>query len=63
MQSVIDMVSLSKSTIWRLVKQGKFPTPIQLSERRRAWRMSDVVDWIDARVSRCVQCPPAMEGV
>ncbi len=38
---------LSRSTIWRLERQGKFP--IKLSARIVGWRASDVQTWIRSR--------------
>jgi prophage regulatory protein len=35
----------------RLIKRGEFPKPIQLTERKRAWRESDIDAWIQARAS------------
>jgi predicted DNA-binding transcriptional regulator AlpA len=40
------MVGLSKTTIWRLEKAGKFPRHIQLTERSVAYRKSEVLDWL-----------------
>jgi predicted DNA-binding transcriptional regulator AlpA len=31
----------------RLIAQGKFPESVQTGEHSRAWRMSDILDWID----------------
>ena len=33
----------------RLVRQGKFPAPFQISEQRVAWRRSDVEAWLSSR--------------
>jgi len=33
-EEVVRMTSLSRSTIYRLIKQGKFPAPHQLSSGR-----------------------------
>lgn len=41
--------------LMRLVKAGKFPTPIQLSPHRIAWREDDIVTWLESRdVARSV---------
>ncbi|MDD2893402.1 MAG: AlpA family phage regulatory protein [Halothiobacillaceae bacterium] len=32
----------SRSTIYRLAAQGKFPSPIKISERSSAWKNSDL---------------------
>ena len=46
---VEERSSLSRSTIWRQVHSGQFPSPIRIGARRVAWRESDVTQWIDSR--------------
>ena len=44
------MLGLSKSTIWRRIRQGEFPPPMLLGgEHARAvgWRESTVLTWLD----------------
>ena len=38
----IGVLNISKSTFWKLVRSGKFPQSIKLSERVTAWRAADV---------------------
>ncbi len=51
-RSVLEMTAISKSYIYLLVKEGKFPKPIRLVEGGTAvaWIESDVQSWIDSRV-------------
>jgi prophage regulatory protein len=42
-------LTLDRSTIWRMVQDGQFPEPIQITSARIAWRWSNVLAWIDAR--------------
>jgi len=42
-------IRLSHSTIWRLVNANRFPKPIQLTARAKAWRRSDVEAWLVER--------------
>jgi len=42
-------IKLSHATIWRLVRQDKFPRPISIGERAKAWRLSDIEAWIASR--------------
>jgi prophage regulatory protein len=44
-----NRIKLSHSTIWRLVRAGRFPQPIQLSERAKGWRASDIEKWLASR--------------
>lgn len=50
LKQVCQLTRLSKSTIYRLEVQGRFPKRIKLSERRIAWRAFDVYDFITERV-------------
>jgi len=42
---------LPKSTLYRLIAEGKFPAPIPLVGRSVAWDSSAVQEWIDARIA------------
>jgi prophage regulatory protein len=49
MRSVTDMTGLGRSTIYRLIAQDKFPTPVRLASRAVAWRRCDLERWCLAR--------------
>lgn len=42
-------LGISKNQIWRLVRQGKFPKPIKLSEKVTVWKADDVLAWLDSK--------------
>ena len=42
----------SRTTIWRRVKNGKFPPPVDIGSSRIRWRLSDVQEWIAALPNR-----------
>lgn len=46
---VIELTSLSHTTIWRMIKAGKFPKSVRASMGRVAWRKSDIDNWISER--------------
>lgn len=46
---VAAIIGLSVPTIYREIANGRFPRPIKLTPGARAWKMSDVMDWIDTR--------------
>lgn len=48
MREVIQLTSLSRSSIYKKMAQG-FPAPIQMSARSRRWWRSDVVAYIASR--------------
>lgn len=45
-----ERTGLSRSTLYALIKEGKFPTPIALGARAVGWLSSDIDAWIEARV-------------
>lgn len=42
LKQVMQVVPVSKSTIWQWVKDGKFPAPTHLSKRCTVWNSEDV---------------------
>jgi prophage regulatory protein len=49
---VEERTGLSRITIWRKVRAGAFPPPIQLSENTIGWPEADVAAWRDAQPRR-----------
>ena len=47
--AVIDMISVSRSTLHRLRRAGEFPAAIQLSANAVGWRRSDIDAWLADR--------------
>jgi len=43
---LLRFVPFSKSTLWRRVKTGDFPSPVKLSSGITAWRAEDLHRWI-----------------
>lgn len=48
---VVKETTLSKSTIYRLIQDGKCPKPIQISRRRVVWRESDIRAFLEGEGS------------
>lgn len=46
-----EKAGISKSHLYRLVNQGRFPHPIKVSTRISAFLESEVDDWIRDRVA------------
>ncbi|POP54254.1 helix-turn-helix transcriptional regulator [Zhongshania marina] len=42
---------LSRSTIYALISEGKFPKPIPLTSRTVAWTQSSIDQWIAGRIA------------
>ena len=52
---VIELTTLSKSTIYRLIKKDMFPKPITLRgmENVRLFVKDEVEDWILKQIANC----------
>ncbi|SEQ64680.1 helix-turn-helix transcriptional regulator [Basfia succiniciproducens] len=46
---VIEITSLSATTIWRMMKKGEFPKSVRASMGRVAWHKSDIDKWLSER--------------
>ena len=46
---VETITGLSRSTIYRLIAEAKFPAPIRLTERCVAWPSDQIAIWVDSR--------------
>jgi len=42
-----EILSMGKSTIWSLVKEGKFPKSIKISEGVTVWNAHDILTWVE----------------
>ena len=43
------LTGLSRSTLYAMMANGKFPSPIKLGERAVGWQDKDLADWIASR--------------
>ncbi len=48
-QHVCSTLDISRTTLWRLIKSGDFPTPIQISPGRRGISARELHEFIEAR--------------
>ena len=39
-------VGLSRSSLYRLMRSGQFPKPVQIGERAVRWLESEINDWL-----------------
>jgi len=49
MPAVVRMTGLGRSTIYRLMAENKFPSPVRLAKRAVAWRRIDLDQWSAGR--------------
>ncbi|ESN54059.1 AlpA family transcriptional regulator [Enterobacter sp. MGH 16] len=59
MNQVIELTTLSRRTLLNLEARGEFPVRVQLTEGRKAWYLSEVIEWINniPRSSETCQVP------
>ena len=46
---VIERTGLGKTQIYKMMKAGAFPRPVQLAPRAVGWRSEDLAAWIATR--------------
>jgi len=51
LREVLAITGLSRSHVYNLATQGKFPAPLKLSERSSAWILAEVNGWINERIA------------
>jgi prophage regulatory protein len=47
---VINLTGMSKTTIWRLEKLGKFPMSIKVTTRVTVWKFNEIQAYINSFV-------------
>jgi prophage regulatory protein len=52
LRDVRERTGLATSSIYGLMSRGKFPRPVQLSERTVGWPEHDVAAWLDQRLAQ-----------
>lgn len=45
---VTALLRVTKVTLWRMIKAGRFPPSIKFGHRSRRWRKSDVIAFIES---------------
>lgn len=51
-KAVCAKIALSRATLDRMVAAGRFPKPINLTERRLAYNAADVEAWMAEQLER-----------
>ena len=46
---VLEMIGISRTTLWRMVQAGTFPRPVRITERNRGYHLETVEAWMTAR--------------
>ena len=48
-EDVEKITHLKRSSIYRLMRKGKFPLPIRIGERAVCWQLSEIELWLESR--------------
>jgi prophage regulatory protein len=49
---VIARTGLSRTNVYRRIAAGTFPAPVALGPRAVGWKLSSVIEWIDALATK-----------
>jgi prophage regulatory protein len=59
---VMELLGLSRSSIYAMVAAGRLPAPIAIGLRARGWLKSEVTDFIRQRAAARAAPPTKSEG-
>lgn len=51
LKDIIAMTSLSKASVYRQMKDGKFPASVKIGPRSVAWVSSEIELWIEEKIN------------
>jgi prophage regulatory protein len=51
LREVVAITTFSRSSVYRLLRDGRFPRPIKLGVHARGWRRSDIENYLATRES------------
>ena len=50
-RQVLEMIGVSRTTLWRMVQAGTFPRPVRITERNCGFVLDNVEAWMKARAA------------
>lgn len=54
--------SISRPTVWRWIKEGKFPKPIRLGSGSSRWKLDDLESWEQTQAQKDHKESPSEEN-
>lgn len=51
LRGVIELTTLSQSTIYAMAKKGEFPKQRRIGTNRVVWLRSEVVEWLEQKLA------------
>lgn len=49
--SVMEVTGLSRSTIYKMISEQRFPTSVRLGQRSVGWLETDIAEWVESRIT------------
>ena len=46
---VLDRTRISRSTIYRAMREGRFPLPLKIGVKAIRWRAVEIDEWLESR--------------
>ena len=50
-RDVLTLIGVSRTTLWRMVRAGRFPAPVRITERSAGFLQETVESWMRSRVA------------
>ena len=47
-RELLEMIPVSRTTIWKWCAEGLFPKPVKLNSNRVAWFADEIIEWQEA---------------
>lgn len=47
-KEVLTISGLSRSSVYRLAAEGRFPRPVKIGRKASGWLLSDIQAWLDS---------------
>ena len=49
LNAVLSVTSISKTTLYELIRAGEFPQPLRITPQASRWRADEIDAWIESR--------------
>jgi prophage regulatory protein len=49
LRQVLEQVSLSRATVYKMIRRSEFPQPVQIGQRSVGWLTEEVNTWLESR--------------
>ena len=48
-RQVLEMIGVGRTTLWKMVQEGSFPRPVEITERNSGYLLEAVEEWMQLR--------------